>query len=477
MEQTRVPHVVLLPFPAYGHIKPMLSLAKLFSHAGFRITFVNTEQYHDRLFGNTDVTAFYKHFPNFLCTSIPDGLPPDNPRFGIYIKDWFCSNKPVSKLAFRQLLMTPGRLPTCIISDSIMSFAIDVAEELNIPIITFRPYSAYCSWSDFHFSKLAEEGELPVTDENFDKPVTCIPELENIFRNRDLPSICRHGGPDDPILQTFIRDTSATTRTSALVINTFNEIEGPIMSKLGSRLTKIYTVGPLHALLKSRIQEDSVESSPLESNNCVLSKEDRSCMTWLGSQPSRSVLYVSFGSFIKLSGDQILEFWHGIVNSGKGFLWVIRSDLIDGESGVGPVPAELDQGTKERGCIVSWAPQEEVLAHQAIGGFLTHSGWNSTLESMVAGVPMICWPQVGDQQVNSRCVSEIWKIGFDMKDTCDRSTIEKLVRDLMDNKRDKIMESTVQIAKMARDAVKEGGSSYRNLEKLIEDIRLMAFKA
>ena len=314
-----------------------------------------------------------------------------------------------------------------------------------------------------------------ITDENFDKSVTCIPELENIFRNRDLPSICRHGGPDDPILQTFIRDTSATTRTSALVINTFNEIEGPIMSKLGSRLTKIYTIGPLHALLKSRIQEDSAESSPPESNNCVLSKEDRSCMTWLGSQPSRSVLYVSFGSFIKLSGDQILEFWHGIVNSGKGFLWVIRSDLIDGESGVGPVPAELDQGTKERGCIVSWAPQEEVLAHQAIGGFLTHSGWNSTLESMVAGVPMICWPQVGDQQVNSRCVSEIWKIGFDMKDTCDRSTIEKLVRDLMDNKRDKIMESTVQIAKMARDAVKEGGSSYRNLEKLIEDTRLMAF--
>ena len=220
-----------------------------------------------------------------------------------------------------------------------------------------------------------------------------------------------------------------------------------------------------------------MESSPLESNNCVLPKEDRSCMTWLDSQPSRSVLYVSFGSFIKLSRDQILEFWHGMVNSGKWFLWVIRSDLIDGEPGVGPVPVELDQGTKERGCIVSWAPQEEVLAHQAIGGFLTHSGWNSTLESMVAGVPMICWPQVGNQQVNSRCVSEIWKIGFDMKDTCDRSTIEKLVRDLMDNKRDKIMESTVQIAKMARDAVKEGGSSYRNLEKLIEDIRLMAFKA
>ncbi|KAK4833704.1 hypothetical protein QYF36_002791 [Acer negundo] len=138
---------------------------------------------------------------------------------------------------------------------------------------------------------------------------------------------------------------------------------------------------------------------------------------------------VSFRSLVNLTRLQTLEFLHGLVNSGKPFLWVVRPDLIVGESGIEPM--ELEIVTKEKGFIVSWAPQEEVLAHPAVGGFLTHSGWNSTLESINAGVPMICWPQIADQQVNSRCVSEVWKIGFDMKDTCDRLTVEKLVRDLI----------------------------------------------
>ncbi|KAJ4704549.1 Glycosyltransferase [Melia azedarach] len=341
--------------------------------------------------------------------------------------------------------------------------AYNTSEELQIPVIAFRTCSAYCLWVYFHISKLVGEGEIPVSDENLDKPVACISGLENVLRLRDLPSICRYP-KGNPVLQFFIGETTALTRASALILNTSHEIERPAISKLGPLFTNIYTIGPLRA-------------SPSDSFNGVLLQEDRSCMTWLDSQPSRSVLYISFGSLVILTRDQILEFWHGIVNSGKRFLWVIRSDLIIGESGTGTVPVELDQGTEERGCIVGWAPQEEVLGHPAVAGFLTHSGWNSTMESMVAGVPMICWPQLADQQVNSRGVSEVWKNGFDMKDTCDRSTVEKLVRDLMEDKREEIMESTDKIAKMAREAVKEGGSSYTNLEKLIEDIKSMASKS
>ncbi|TKY69965.1 7-deoxyloganetic acid glucosyltransferase [Spatholobus suberectus] len=89
--------------------------------------------------------------------------------------------------------------------------------------------------------------------------------------------------------------------------------------------------------------------------------------------------------------------------------------------------------------MVGWAPQEEVLAHKAIGGFLTHSGWNSTLESVVAGVPMICWPYFADQQINSRFVSEVWKLGLDMKDVCDRHVVEKMVNDLMVHRREEFL--------------------------------------
>jgi hypothetical protein len=146
---------------------------------------------------------------------------------------------------------------------------------------------------------------------------------------------------------------------------------------------------------------------------------------------------------------------------------------VDGNDGDGQTPAELVEGTKERGYMVGWAPQEEVLAHPAIGGFLTHSGWNSTIESIVAGIPMICWPYFADQQVNSRFVSQVWKLGMDMKDVSDRVVVEKMVNDLMVEKREEFLKSSVEMSRLARESVSEGGPSYSNLDRLIEDIRLM----
>ncbi|KAM0008979.1 putative 7-deoxyloganetin glucosyltransferase [Helianthus debilis subsp. tardiflorus] len=98
--------------------------------------------------------------------------------------------------------------------------------------------------------------------------------------------------------------------------------------------------------------------------------------------------------------EQLIEIWYGVVNSGKPFLWVRRPGSITSAYDESQVPTELLEHTKEIGCIVEWAPQEDVLAHPAIGGFLTHSGWNSTMESILEGVPMVCWPYFGDQQTN-----------------------------------------------------------------------------
>ncbi|XWS67158.1 hypothetical protein CRYUN_Cryun05aG0263100 [Craigia yunnanensis] len=219
-------------------------------------------------------------------------------------------------------------------------------------------------------------------------------------------------------------------RASALILNTFDELERPMLSKLSSFFSKIYTIGPLHGLSNVRIKDDS---SPLASTKSIKWKEDKGCITWLDSQSSKSVVFVSFGSIVSFTHDQMLEFWHGFVNSGKPFLWVIRPNSIIGEDDPGKILMDLEERTKGKGLIVSWTPQEEVLAHPAVGGFLTHSGWNSTLESIYARVPMICWPAISDQQVNSRCVSDVWRVGLDMKDSCERSVVEKMVRDLIED--------------------------------------------
>ncbi|KAL8552054.1 hypothetical protein ACS0TY_000933 [Phlomoides rotata] len=154
---------------------------------------------------------------------------------------------------------------------------------------------------------------------------------------------------------------------------------------------------------------------------------------------------------------------------GSRFLWVQRPGSI--------VNLELLQGTKERGCVVSWASQEKVLAHPAIGGFLTHSGWNSTLESIVEGKPMICWPYFVDQQVNSRYVGEVWKLGLDMKDICDRVTVEKMIREVMESRKDEFLRSVEEMAKLATSSVREGGSSFLDLDRLIDDIKMMKIPA
>jgi len=300
-----------------------------------------------------------------------------------------------------------------------------------------------------------------------DQMVRSVPGMESILRRRDLPDICRQQ-VDDPLFQFFVKEFKAITRTSALILNSFDQLEALTLSHIDPLFSRIYTIGPLIALLTSRIAHDVSQSLSSFNNLC---EADRSCMTWLDSQPLRSVVYVSFGSTGMMTRGQLFEFWHGLINSGKPFLWVVRQDGIAGVEGEHVIPKELHEGTKDRGFLVDWAPQEEVLAHQAVGGFLTHNGWNSTLEGIVAGVPMLCWPTIADQHINSRWVSEVWRIGLDMKDTCDRSTIEMMIRAVMEERREEIIKSMDRIAKLAYDSANQGGSSYHNLDKLIEDIK------
>lgn len=301
--------------------------------------------------------------------------------------------------------------------------------------------------------------------EDINKVLTNIPGLENLLRECDLPRILKLK-PGNLYIDFYIKETLTMTKASGLILNTFDELEAPMITKLTTIFPKVYTIGPLHTLIKTQITNYS-------STSLHLRKEDRRCIDWLNHQKAQSVLYVSFGTVVMLSHEQLLEFWHGLVSSLKPFLWVIRKGLIIGEGGLGSNLAnELELGTKERGLMVEWAPQEEVLAHPSVGGFLTHSGWNSTLECINEGVLMLCWPLIAEQTINSRCVSEQWRIGLDMNGTCDRLTVEKMVKNVMENQIE-LSSSANEIAKKARASVTENGSSQQNMDNLIKDIILM----
>ncbi|KAL6135059.1 hypothetical protein ACLB2K_067287 [Fragaria x ananassa] len=184
-----------------------------------------------------------------------------------------------------------------------------------------------------------------------------------------------------------------------------------------------------------------------------------------------SVVYVNFGSVVVMTLQQLMEFAWGLANSKLPFLWVIRPDLIAGESAI--LPPEFVAETKERGLIASWCPQEQVLNHPSVGGLLTHSGWNSTMESISAGVPMLCWPLFGDQRINCLYTCYEWGIGMEISNDVKRDEVKKLVEELMKGEKGKELKNKVGICKkLAEEASSPLGSSHITLDNLVNQVLL-----
>lgn len=143
---------------------------------------------------------------------------------------------------------------------------------------------------------------------------------------------------------------------------------------------------------------------------------------------------------------------------------MVRPGLIRGSE---LLPSEFLEMVDGRGDIVNWAPQQQVLAHSAVGAFWTHNGWNSTLESRCEGVPMICMPCFGDQMVNARYVSHVWKVGIQLEHILGWTDIENAIRTLMSEKEGiQIKERMLQLKEKANSCLKPGGSFYESLRSL-----------
>ncbi|CAK8561294.1 unnamed protein product [Lathyrus sativus] len=471
----RKPHAVLTPYPLQGHINPMLQLAKLLHLRGFYITFVNTEYNHKRLLNSMGPKAF-DGFTDFDFEIIPemngDGhVSQDLQTLRESIRKNFIN-------PFRELVARlddsakSGLIPpvTCLVSDSFMSVTTQVAEELALPVVLLVPSSACSFLSALHFRTLIEKGVIPLKDERYltneylDAKVDWIPGLQN-FRLKDLLAFIRTTNPNDLMIEFIIEVVDRFQRASAIVFNTCNDLESDVMNVLYSMFPCLYTIGPFASFLN---QSPHNHLASLDSN---LWKEDPKCFEWLDSKEPGSIVYVNFGSTTVMSLEKLLEFAWGLAKSKKPFLWIIRPDLVIGGSVV--FSSEFVNEISDRGLIVGWCQQEKVLKHPSIGGFLTHCGWNSTIESICGGVPMLCWPFFADQPTNCRYICKIWEIGIEIDSNVKRGEVEKLVNELMVGERGKKMrEKTNEMKKKVEEDTRPGGGSYMNLDKLIKDVLL-----
>ncbi|CBI31560.3 unnamed protein product, partial [Vitis vinifera] len=263
---------------------------------------------------------------------------------------------------------------TCIIADGLMSFSIDVANEVGLPVIIFRAISACSFWAYFSLPQLIEAGEVPFRGGDMDRLVASVPGMEGFLRRRDLPSCCRVKDVDNPDLQNPMKNIRKTHGAHAQVINTFDDLEGPILSQIRNHFPRTYTIGPLHALLKSKL---ATETSTSQSSNSFW-EEDRSCIPWLDRQPSKSVIYVSFGSLAIITKEELREFWHGLVNSGSRFLWVIRPDALVGKDEELTVEKMVrDLMVEKRDEFMEAADTLATLAKKCVGdgGYISHLSW------------------------------------------------------------------------------------------------------
>ncbi|CAN6218845.1 unnamed protein product [Urochloa humidicola] len=475
-------HLLVFPFPLQGHLNCMLPFATALAGAGVLVTFLHSEHNLRRLRSASASDGLPS--PRLRFLSVPDGLPDDDPRSVGGLLDLVKSLQVVASVAFRALLASllsatsptradhhDGGFPpvTCVVVDSYLPWAIDVADELGVPVLAFRTSSACSILAFLSAPRLFELGELPFPESgDLEEPVRGVPGMESFLRRRDLPSSFRRAGEHgvNPRLPVLVKDTFNSGKARGLIFNTAASLERSALAHIAPHMRDVFAVGPLHGMFP----KPEVATS--------LWREDDGCVAWLDGQADRSVVYVSLGNLAVISHEQFTEFLAGLVAAGYPFLWVLRPDMVaasQNQDNTTPPQDAIRAVGESKARVVAWAPQRDVLRHRAVGCFLTHAGWNSTLEAVVEGVPMVCWPFFADQQINSRFVGAVWGNGMDMKDVCERDVVARTVREAMESHA--IRSSAQALAQQVKRDVAAGGSSATEFQRLVGFIRELSMSS
>ncbi|CAL9113253.1 unnamed protein product [Musa textilis] len=290
-----------------------------------------------------------------------------------------------------------GHQITCMVAFQGIAWALEVAKKMGVRTAAFWPASAAVLATILSIPELIARGVIdengfPMADGVFHLgpgmlPMNTAYVAWNNLGDRTAQSM---------LFKYIFNNARATAAADFLLCNSFQELEAPVFAFAPS----IIPVGPVRA---------GHRPGKLVGH---LWPEDTACTAWLDGQPPGSVVYVAFGSFTILDRRQFHELALGLELSGRPFLCVVRPNLTDDLANSYP-PGFID-GVACRGKMVRWAPQDQVLAHPAIGCFVSHSGWNSTMEAISNGVPLLCWPGFGDQFVNQTYVCDDWKTGLEM---------------------------------------------------------------
>ncbi|KAL5853723.1 hypothetical protein ACOSQ3_008841 [Xanthoceras sorbifolium] len=434
------PHVLVIRFPGQGHVLPLMELSQWLAKHGIKITVANTEYNLHKLLVNALAKEEDDH-------QIANSVRLVTTGFG---------NQPETKIA--EMLSMPaekikelinqinassdGDKVTCVLIDTHLTWDMEIVRQMGIRRATFCAPQAAQYVLISSIPKLIEDG-IPTKKQKFQFSPT-MPAM-NTSRLFWLKSGIKKN-VEKYLFKHALDIHKSMVLTEWVLCNSTYDLEPAAFNMH----PKILPIGPLLATNQSGNSAGN------------LFTEDLSCLKWLDQQAIQSVIYVAFGTFATFDQTQFQEFATGLELSNRPFLWVVCSDIMNklNDAFIDGFQARVGA----RGLIISWAPQQKVLKHPSIACFFIHCGWNSTIEALSNGVPLLCWPFMFDQFYNENYICNVWEVGlgFDLDEGAivTREEIENKVRELLGS--EKYKANALHLKKKITSSKKEGGCSYKN---------------
>ncbi|CAM0952452.1 unnamed protein product [Alopecurus aequalis] len=452
-------HILLVPYPAQGHLNPILQFGKrLAAHGGVRCTVAATRF----------VVGSTKPSPGSVRVAVfSDGCDVHGPAdLGGHEGPYFERLKAAGAETLDELLLSEvaqGRPVRVVVYDPFMPWVVPLARRHGAAVAAFLTQT--CAVDIVYTHARAGRVAVPVRDGDAPLELSGLPAR---LAPADVPGFLTEVGAHRTALRNMLMNQfDGLDAVEHVLVNSFYDLEPEeaeyLAATLGAR-----TIGPTvpSAYLDNRLPDDVSYGFNLHTPMTAVTK------AWLDARPPRSVVYASFGSIVAPGPDQMGEVAEGLCSAGSPFLWVVRATETD------KLPEGFTARAEARGdLIVPWCPQLEVLAHGAVGCFVTHCGWNSTVEALSAGVPMVAVPQFSDQPTNAKYIEDVWRIGVrarpDGEGVVRKEEVERCVREVMGG------EATYRVKaaewrKKAKAAVSEGGSSDRNIAEFLSKYRKAA---
>ncbi|KAG6600314.1 UDP-glucose flavonoid 3-O-glucosyltransferase 7, partial [Cucurbita argyrosperma subsp. sororia] len=465
--------IFFFPFMAQGHSIPAIDMAKLFASHGVHVSIITTPLNAPRLaksINNSghpgrEIELLIINFPS-AAVGLPDGCESlDLARTPDMFQRFFRATTMLEPEIDRIL---EQHRPHCLVADTFFPWTTDVAAKYGILRVVFHGtcFFSLCAAASIIANR-------PFDKVSSDLQPFVIPNLPHEIKltRSQVPGFLKEEVETD-FIKLYRASKEVESRCYGFLINSFYELEPAYADYYRNVMgRKAWHIGPLS--LYSNVKEDKVQRGD------SVSIDEHDCLKWLDSKNPNSVLYVSFGSLASLTNSQLLEIAKGLEATGQSFIWVVKKEIHDQAEWL---PEGFEKRIEGKGLIIrGWAPQVLILDHRSIGGFVTHCGWNSALEGVTAGLPMVTWPNSAEQFYNEKLITDVLKIGVGVgamhwgragKDLITSEVIEKAVNRVMVGEEAEGMRSRAEaLGIQAREAIEEGGSSFSDLKAFFDDIR------